>query len=176
MNADAALDRRSGVLERLYNEHFDRLVAFLQATFGSGPPPPEDIAQQTFEKLWRSGALDRVDYPRALLWRAARNLALSERQSERARDRREQLAAQPDSDDRGYHSTPDRVIGARQSLSTVMKVLHAMPDRRREVFLLVRVDGLSHTEVAARLEISRPAVSKHVALALAQLTEALDDE
>jgi RNA polymerase sigma-70 factor (ECF subfamily) len=42
-----------------------------------------------------------------------------------------------------------------------------LPERRREAFVLHSIDGLTQTEVAQRMGISRRMVHNHVALAMA---------
>ncbi|MEM1261628.1 MAG: RNA polymerase sigma factor [Pseudomonadota bacterium] len=161
-------------VETLYATYFAALVKFLAATFGQGPPPPEDTAQQTFEHLINNGGLKTARNPKALLWHAARNLAISGRKGELARGKRER-----DYDyfrDDGYQLTPERVIGAKADYWTAVEVIKAMPYQRKEAFVLVRLEGLTHAAAAERLGVSRAAVSKHVARALVQLTEALADD
>ncbi|MEM8981859.1 MAG: sigma-70 family RNA polymerase sigma factor [Pseudomonadota bacterium] len=162
------------LVETLYAQYFSALVKFLAATFGQGPPPPEDTAQQTFEHLMKNGGLETARNPKALLWHAARNLAISARKGEFARDKRER-----DYDffqDDGYQLTPERVIEAKAAYSAAVEVIQSMPSQRREAFVLVRIDGLTHAAAAERLGVSRAAVSKHVARALVQLTRALTDD
>lgn len=44
-----------------------------------------------------------------------------------------------------------------------------MPDRRRKVFMMSRVEGLSNSEIAERMNISRKMVENHMNLALKEL-------
>ncbi|MEM7503472.1 MAG: sigma-70 family RNA polymerase sigma factor [Pseudomonadota bacterium] len=159
------------LFEAIYAKYFESLVAFLAATFGPGPPTPEDTAQQAFENMFKTASLERAENPKAFLWQSARNLAISARKRETARTDRE--GQHQFLRDEGYHLTPDRVLGAEEAYLKAVEVIRSMPKQRKEAFLLVRFDGLSHTAAAAQLGISRPAVSKYVSQATAQLTEAL---
>lgn len=49
---------------------------------------------------------------------------------------------------------PARTAEARQQLDAVVKLLDRMPARRREVVVLVHMDGLTQPEVARRLGVS----------------------
>jgi len=52
-----------------------------------------------------------------------------------------------------------------------MAVIDEMPPRRRDVFLLHRIDELTYPQIARKLGISIKAVEKHIHLALKQLAE-----
>jgi RNA polymerase sigma factor (sigma-70 family) len=65
--------------------------------------------------------------------------------------------------------SPERVLVVEQELSLVAGALNRMPERTRDVFLLIRVEGLKQAEIAEMLGISVSAVEKHFAKALAHL-------
>ena len=163
----------SGLVDKLYAKHFGPLVAFLSATFGEGPPPPGDIAQQAFERVLKTNSLETARNPKAFLWKVARNIAISARLSEAARSERESRFMFLRGD--AHHLPPDHVYRAEETLALAVEVIRSMPKQRREAFLLVRIDGLTHQAAAERLGISRPAVSKHLARAAVQIAEAMDD-
>jgi RNA polymerase sigma factor (sigma-70 family) len=49
----------------------------------------------------------------------------------------------------------DRVIDYHQLLAALDRVIADLPSRQREVFLMHKFDGLSHSEIAAKLGITR---------------------
>jgi RNA polymerase sigma-70 factor (ECF subfamily) len=56
------------------------------------------------------------------------------------------------------------------------QALSAMPPLRRQVFVLLRMEGKSRSEIATLLQISEDAVSKHVSRALADIQRLLDQQ
>lgn len=69
---------------------------------------------------------------------------------------------------------PERTLMGVQRLQRVKAVIEAMPARRREVFLLHRVEDLTYPQIARRIGVSVKAVEKHIRLAMLQLSDADD--
>ncbi len=164
---------QTGLVRKWYAEYYAPLLGFLRARFGAGPPDPEDIAQRTFSRLLDRPALEQVRNPKAFLWRIAHNLAVSEQRSAAVAEQGARGLPAAFSSDEGYLLVPERVLEAKEQLEIAIGVLERMPERRRQVFLMARVDGLTQEEVASRLGISPPAVSKHIGSATADLYDAL---
>ncbi|WP_347888353.1 sigma factor-like helix-turn-helix DNA-binding protein [Nitrosomonas europaea] len=57
---------------------------------------------------------------------------------------------------------PDALVASSQVLQAVLTTIDALPLRCREAFILHRFDGLSHSEVAEHMGISRKAVEQHI--------------
>lgn len=66
--------------------------------------------------------------------------------------------------------TPERVIAARQTLSSVLSALGELNDRTRKIFILSRLENMHHRDIAALFGISVSAVEKHVMRAISHLT------
>ncbi len=66
-------------------------------------------------------------------------------------------------------------VAGRQRIAQLAAALAGPPEGAMRVFRRHKIDGLSHTEVAAEFGISRSAVEKHIAVALRHLRKALDD-
>lgn len=59
----------------------------------------------------------------------------------------------------------ERELIARQRLAILVEAVSELPPRCRECFVLRRFEGLSHGEIADRMNITRSAVEKHLAVA-----------
>ena len=57
----------------------------------------------------------------------------------------------------------------------MLDAIESLPDDEREVFSLVRFQGMSHSEVASLLDISTKTVQRRLNRSLMSLTELLDD-
>lgn len=69
---------------------------------------------------------------------------------------------------------PEQLLSARERLELMAKTVEGLPARCREVFILRRVEGLSHAEIAKQLDISPRMVEKHLHRALVALQTVLD--
>ncbi len=165
-----ALLRRDSGIDVLYARHWSELCHYIKKHFGTGPPDPEDVAQETFIRYAAVENRETINNPRAYLYRTAHNVLIDERR----RLRRAQAIdseAPPRSDDR----TPERVLVGQERLQVLTVTLRAMPEARRRSFLLNRLQGLPAAAIARMTGYSESAVKKHIGLALTELEAALTD-
>ncbi len=156
-----------------YAREWRDVCAFLRARFGSGPPDPEDVAQQAFFKLGELRDAERLESPRAFVFRVAINLMLDERRS-LARSSRALDASAPILAVAGEEA-PDleRSLIAKQQMSLIEQVVQGLPTRHRLYLLANRLEGQSFTAIAARFGVSQSLVRKTVEEALAVCQRAL---
>ncbi|BAQ69510.1 RNA polymerase sigma-70 factor, ECF subfamily [Rhodovulum sulfidophilum] len=129
----------------------------------------EDLVQETFLRvLERDSASGEIRDPRAYLIRSARNLALNALAVQR---RSADMDEMPDIADPAPAAV-ERMI-AREELLLVMRAIAGLPARRRQVFVMSRVDDLTYDQIAARLGISRNTVMVQIVRALSDLRKAL---
>lgn len=69
---------------------------------------------------------------------------------------------------------PERVLRGKQDLHAATAALLALPERTRTVFLLRRLDGYRHQDIAAHMGISVSAVEKHMVRAIQHLSLEMD--
>ena len=163
-------------LGALYRKKAGIFANALRRLFGAGPPDPEDVVQQAFQKLVERSDLSDIRDPEAFLWRTARNLVINEKRAQNTRSKRDFEIEHLFFPDRGVALSPERVTSAREQLALINETLGKMPVTRRRAFLLHRVQGLSLTETARRLHLSRSAITKHVYRAAADIDLALDNK
>ncbi len=74
----------------------------------------------------------------------------------------------------GSFCTPSQDLMLREELQRIESAFEKLPDDYREVILLSRIVGLSHTEIAEQMERSEGAVRTLLSRALARLSGLLD--
>jgi RNA polymerase sigma-70 factor, ECF subfamily len=133
--------------------------------------------QDVFLRLWkrrpvlgdRPGAAHSVPAIRWMLFRAVRNRVIDEvrgRRRARVAERYLEMAVE-------QPATPVQIVDAVLLGRATERAIRALPARRRTVFTLAHVHGLSHAEVGETLGIAQQTVANHMSLALADLRAAL---
>lgn len=131
----------------------------------------EDLAQETFARLWQQRhKLDPYGAPLSYLYHIARNLAFDELRKLQVRRLFRDEQSRSDSQSQ---LTPLRLLEDREALEAMQRALDAMPERRREAFMLVRVQKLSLKEAATVMGTAPQTVTNQVSAALAELRRAL---
>lgn len=171
-SADLPLPARPALLGALI-QHYDELVGYISRRFGDRGFASEivhEVCVQILEKPDREPARQ----PLALLRRISHNVAVDRCRSEDARrawlDAIELPQELPSPE-------PDivRALSAEQELERLSRAIAALPLKRRQVFVMHKIHGVTQTETAARLGISVKMVEKQLRLGLLACRDALRD-
>ena len=146
----------------------------MRSAYGDGPPDPDDITQQAFQKLLEREDLSDVKNVKAFLWRIARNLIFKARRARNVRTRHDFEIEEIYFPVEGDTLTPERVISAEEQLKAIDEVLQAMPEKRRRAFVLHRIEGMTISGIARRLGLSRTAIYNHIARAASDIDKRLE--
>lgn len=129
----------------------------------------EDILQDVFLNIWEKRAGWRPDQSvRAYLYGAARNRAFNY-----LRSRKE--TAEPDTAHLHSSEEADAELNLAELSRAYRVAVSELPERRREVFRLSRLYGLTYAEIAEVLGISINTVRSQVSAALEHLRRRLAD-
>ncbi len=140
--------------------HYEELVTHVRRRFGDAGFAREVVHDVCVHVLEKPPATP-VRVPLALLRRISHDLAVDRCRSEDAyRTRVEAAAILPDIES----DVPDaaRVLDGQRELRWLEDAIAALPPRCQAVFVMHKVHGMAHAEVALRLGISRKAVEKHL--------------
>ena len=147
-----------------FMEQRDGLQRFLRRRTTS-PALAEDIAQETWLRAASAPLAATILDPRRYLFRIAANLL---RDLVRHRCHAVEVMAPAAVVESIPDTRPDPELEAlrRADLADLLRAVEALPPRCRQVFLLVKVEGLSYAEAAAQLGIARNTVMVHMSQAL----------
>jgi len=153
---------------RLFFERYQASLLSFLLSKGTPRDDAEDLLQTAFLIIWEKRDGIRPDRSlRSFLYTIAYNRMLN-----LFRDRKGQ---NPEYAYKLADSSvnPEEEAGNRQALETMQKALERMPEKRRRVFELCYLQGLSYKEAAQALDIVQKTVENHMGLALKELRAAL---
>ncbi len=158
-------------LSRLLAAERSSLVRWVARIIGS-EPAAEDVAQNLYLRVQGIEDHPPIINKRSFLFRLASNLALDHVRVTRRHD--ELFAGDVDASHvaSAEPSAETRLLD-REKVRQIASIVETMPLRCRQVFLLIKIDGLSVAETAVCLGISQDMVRKHIRHALQFCHQAL---
>ncbi|MCB0476420.1 MAG: RNA polymerase sigma factor [Flavobacteriaceae bacterium] len=156
------------VFSRIYSKYAKDLHDYLYYKFGSN----EDIndkVQEAFIKLWDNCKDVAVDKARAFLFRVGRNMMLNEFKHQKVvlkyRETKPKNYTQED---------PEFVIREKQFYQQYQAALGKLKEKHRVPFLLSKIEGKTHKEVAAILGITKRAAEMRIYTAFKKIKEEVE--
>lgn len=160
----------AAALEELMAVYWAPLVRWAARRLSDGDMA-RDLIQETFVQVWqRRSSWTSKGSPRAYLFRITRSLLIDERRKRKVRTR---WLLRSRRNEPRLPATPAEDLDAVCLWEAYQRALAKLPERRREVFLLVYTQGLSHAEVAEVMQISPQTVANQIVSALRHLRECL---
>jgi len=151
--------------------HTEALRSYLSRAFPT-VRDPESIAQEALVRVWRAATQGPVTHPRALLFTAARRLAIDE-------CRRDQIIAFDSFTESNSLSvcteerSPADTTAHSQEITLLHQAIAQLPPRCREILTLRKLHNLSQREIATRLRITENTVETQIALGMKRCAEFL---
>jgi RNA polymerase sigma-70 factor, ECF subfamily len=156
----------------IYERYSKRLYGFV-LRYIKQDADAEEIVQEVFVKIWEArNRIDAYSSFESFLFTVAYNTTISllrKRVSENKFINYLKTLHQPD-----VSYEVDNEIRFNELNEKVNSLLDQLTPRQKEIFLLSRQDGLTHDEIADKLEISVNTVKKHMTNTLAFLKSHID--
>lgn len=166
---------RAAFIEELYRKNFADLCRVLRRLYGDGPPEPEEIAQQAFEKITSLRSTDHIENPRAFLFRVAINFG--HRSIRRVQLSRRYLAEQLAIPDAGVEEfDPERLYVGKQAIRALDAAMASLTKKQREIVVRTRFYGETYAQIAKVKGWSEAGISRQLNAALKALAEAIEPD
>ena len=155
--------------ERLFHRYYPMVLNFVKGLV-KNPVVAEDIAQNTFAKLW----LNRFSLQPGLsvknyLCVLSRNESINFLRSAVARSRSINLQ----NDSCAQSPTIEDWMNFTETSPIIRTHIDALPPQRTTVFMMSRYEHMSNMEIAVKLNLSVRTVEKHIELALQDLRQSM---
>ncbi len=164
-------------LRALYDRHAS-LVHGLGLRVLRDATEAEDLVQDVFLHLWRRAEM--FDGERGVftgwLVSLARNRAIDRLRARRTRERKgDEFEAEQAAPPTAGPSDPDATTYANELRGAVVRALGTLPDQQRAALELAYFGGLSHSEIAERLDAPLGTVKTRVRQGMLRLRELLGE-
>lgn len=134
----------------------------------------EDLIQETLLRVWlRRDQLTEVGYPRAWIYRIASNLALNWMERQGVRERALERVGET-AEAGTMENDPHTTLTVRAIREVVAAAMAELPERRRLIYRLHRVEGLKMAEIAEQLGVSESTVKNTVMVATRFIREQVE--
>jgi RNA polymerase sigma-70 factor (ECF subfamily) len=159
----------SKAFEELYSLYCQRLYNFcLRLT--RNKIETQGMVQDTFIAIWENRqTIDESKSFSGFIFKIARNKCLNMLKKRLIRDVYENYVRSANSE-----SNDLRVeIEYNELDAAIQESIHSLPEKRKQIFLLNRVEGLSYKEISLRLDITENVVDHEIRKALKQIRDDL---
>jgi len=157
------------VFSKLHERYAKDLHDFIYYKFGEHYNP-KDKVQEAFMKLWENCKKISSDKAKSYLFSVANNTTLNTVKHRKVVLKYESNASKNNSNIQDSQF----LLEEKEYLNTYQKALSDLTEEKRAAFMLNRVEGKKHKEIAEMLGISRKAVEKRIYSALKQLRLDID--
>ncbi len=157
------------VYNTIYREQFEKVRNFVYYKCGD-LDEAEDIAQESFIRLWRNCAEVLFNKVAGFVFTVANRLFLDQTRSKKVALKFEK--AQLPQQDR---QDPYFELRTDEFRTQIEEAIADLPEGQREVFLLNRIDKYTYKEIAEMLGVSQTAVEKRMTKALIKLRDRIQE-
>jgi RNA polymerase sigma factor (sigma-70 family) len=151
-------------LHNLYADNHHWLYVWLCRKMGC-VHQAEDVAQTTFLRLLSFQRLDHIKEPRAFLITTASRLIIDEARRKKVEQRYLETYYYYHGEESVVPSTEDVVL-MTETLTALIQMLEGLPEKCLRAFLMNRLDGMKHAEIAETLGVSKSMVKQYMARAM----------
>lgn len=153
----------------LFETHSKDLYNYLYYKYGSNNNP-NDLVQEAFIKLWDNCHKVVFEKARSFLFTVANNQMLSDLAKKKTALKYAEV--KPTSH---THETPEFIIEEKEYSQRLEEAIAELSEEQRSTFLLNRIEGKKHQEIADMLGVSKKTVEKRIYTALAKLRAKVDN-
>lgn len=152
--------------QELFREYYGKTSSFLM-NFLHDEAVCQDLTQEIFVKVWTMRhILPEVRSFNSYLYRMAKNAALNYLRGAYREIQGDRFDVEDD-------VLLEDALTAKQKLEIVGNAISSMPKKRRSIFIMSRIFGLSNDRIAEQMKISKKTVENHINLAGKELRKVM---
>lgn len=156
------------IFSGIYNKYAKELHDYLYYKFGERLSP-NDKTQEAFVKLWENCKKVKPNSARAYLYKVANNMMLNEIKHQKV-----VLRYQQEKPREHTNESPEFLLEKKEYSIKYQEALSNLTEEQRVAFLLSKVEGKKHEEIANMLGVTRKVVEYRIYSAFNALKNALE--
>ncbi len=154
---------------KLYEKHAQNLGNFLYYKFGSNLNPSDKV-QDAFIKLWENCAKIAPEKAKSFLFTVANNLMLNAVKHQKVVFKYQEVKPTDYTNE-----SPEFVLRKKEFLQRYERALANLKEEERIAFMLNKIDGKTHKEVAEILGVTKKVAEHRIYSAFNKLKSQLDE-
>lgn len=162
------------LIQTLSETDHQKIRAF--ATQKVGQQDADDVMQDAYLQLLQRDKQDKVREPRAFLFRIIANLSVDAwRKSNR------NVTCECEDDVVVFESLacrkpgPEALASGSLEFERFLSLLDGLPELQRHAFILNKIEGLTHAEIANRLGVSSKSIQRYLVEAMEHFAEHMEN-
>jgi RNA polymerase sigma-70 factor (family 1) len=171
--SDLVTELRAGsepAFRELFNRYADKVFRYVMR-FVPGEPVAEELMQDVFMKVWNyRDNLDASQSFNNFLFRTAKNHILNylrDLQRDVALNKEYRLSLS------SFHNAVEDTLIHEEYIELANKAIALLPDKRRSIFIMSRLEGMSYEQIAQALDISKDTVRLQMIKSIKSIREYL---
>ncbi|WCO00622.1 RNA polymerase sigma factor [Psychroserpens ponticola] len=144
------------VFEYVYNTYSNDVHNFLYYKYGA-QFNPKDKTQDAFIKLWNNCKTVTLTKAKSFLFTVANNMVLNDIKHQKVVLNHQKIKPKSHTNE-----TPEFILEEEQFLQRYKKVLASLNEEQRVAFLLNKVEGKKHSEIAEYLGVTQKVVEYRI--------------
>lgn len=153
----------------MYKLHAQSLSNFLFYKYGDLLNPADKV-QEAFIKLWENCAKVTPEKAKSFLYTIANNMMLNEVKHQKVVLKYQQVKPKDYTNE-----TPEFLLRKKEFMKRFKNALSSLKEEERVAFLMCKVDGKTHKEVAEVLGITKKVAEHRIYAALKKLKNELEE-
>jgi len=166
----------TGQEEKAYSDLFSVCFPYLARfafSFVHSREKSEEIASDVLIAVWhKRHQLNRIADLKLYLYKSTKNTSLNYLKKQQ---RTPEYAFREDRElwMKATDATPEQILISAELQQKIQNAIQQLPDKCRQIYKLIKEDGLKYKEVAVLLQLSVKTVEAQMAIAMKRLYEAL---
>ncbi len=154
---------------KIYEKHAQSLSTLFYYKYGASYNPADKV-QDAFIKLWENCAKVRPEKAKSFLYTIINNAMLNDFKHQKVvLKHQKSVSSQMD------HVTPEFVMRQDEFYARYQTVLSGLKPEERAAFLMNKVEGKTHKEIAALIGVTKKVVEHRIYAAFKKIKDQMDE-